>query len=243
MRAVRETGEVRTYGQYCPIARGAEVIAERWTPIILRNLLLGCRTFNDLSDGAPRLSRALLTKRLRELERAGLLTIQPKAAGRGSIYEPTQAGREAWDVLAALGTWGDRWTDVLPDHADPNAVLWSWCHNYQNAELLPDERTVVQFDFQDEKRRWIHEWFHIEDGTIELCLFDPGFGVDLVVRIEQPLAFAQWHLGLLEWRDVLGNGVTLTGPRQLQRALPTWNACPAFHRSRRQAEAHTAALA
>ena len=80
------------------------MLAERWTPIILRNVLQGCRTFNEISDGAPGLSRALLTKRLRELERAGLLNITPKPDGRGSFYEPTEAGREAWGVLAALGT-------------------------------------------------------------------------------------------------------------------------------------------
>lgn len=228
---------MRTYGQYCPIARGAEVIAERWTPIILRNLLQGWHTFNELSDGAPGLSRALLTKRLRELERAGLLTIEPKPNGRGSLYEPTQAGREAWAVLAALGTWGDRWTDVLQDHAGPNSVLWSWSHNYQNAGNLPATRIVVQFDFRNKNGKWIHEWFHIENQGIELCLFDPGFGVDLVVRIDDPVPFAQWHLGLVEWSDVLRGSVTMTGPRHLQRALPTWNACPDFHRRRRASEA------
>jgi DNA-binding HxlR family transcriptional regulator len=228
---------MRSYGQYCPIARGAEVIAERWTPVILRNLLQGCCTFNDLSEGAPGLSRALLTKRLRELQRAGLLTIEPKPSGRGSIYEPTQAGREAWDVLAALGAWGDRWTDVLPDHADPNAVLWSWSRSYPNVEQLPARRTVVQFDFTDDKRRRISEWFHIESQAIELCRFDPGFGIDLLVRIEDPLPFARWHLGLLSWPDVLSTSVTMTGPRHLQRALPTWNTCPASHRTRRAADA------
>lgn len=227
---------MRAYGQYCPIARGAEVLAERWTPIILRNLLKGCRTFNDLSAGAPGLSRALLTKRLRELERAGLLTIQPKPDGRGSFYEPTQAGREAWDVLAALGKWGDRWTDLLPEHADPNAVLWSWSHSYQNLDTLPEPRTIVEFQFRDQRRRAVHEWFHIEDRNIELCRFDPGFSIDLVASIDDPLPFAQWHLGLVEWRDVLHSSVTLIGPRHLQRALPTWNTCPESHRRRRAAE-------
>ena len=213
------------------------MIAERWTPVILRNLLQGCRTFTELSDGAPGLSRALLTKRLRELERFGLVTIEPKRTGHGSFYEPTQAGREAWNVLAALGTWGDRWTNVLPDHADPNAVLWSWCHNYQNLDALPQARTIVQFDFRDEKGRWMSEWFHIEHGTIDLCRFDPGFGVDLLVRIEDPSTFARWHLGLVEWPDVLRGGVTMTGPRHLQRALPSWNGCPSSHKRRREAEA------
>ena len=233
------SGRMRTYGQYCPIARGSEVLAGRWTPVILRNVLLGCRTFNDISAGAPGLSRALLTKRLRELERAELLTIVPKPGGRGSFYEPTEAGRDAWKVLVALGEWGDRWTDVLPEHADPNAVLWSWCQSYQRSEALPAKRTVVRFEFRDTNQRPLREWFHIENGTIELCRFDPGFGDDVIVHILDPVPFARWHIGLVEWQDILGSAVTVDGPPRLRRALPTWNACPDMHRQRRANEQRT----
>ena len=89
---------MRTYGQYCPIARAAELLAERWSIIILRNILVGCKTFNEIADGAPGLSRGLLSRRLRELERAGVLEIRPKPDGHGSIYAPTQAGRELSEV-------------------------------------------------------------------------------------------------------------------------------------------------
>jgi DNA-binding HxlR family transcriptional regulator len=230
---------MRTYGQYCPIARGAEVLAERWTPVILRNVLLGCCTFNEISAGAPGLSRALLTKRLRELERAELLTITPKPGGRGSLYEPTEAGREAWKVLAALGEWGDRWTDVLPDHADPNAVLWSWSQTYQRRDALPTRRVVVRFEFRDAKQRPIREWFHIENQSIELCRFDPGFPEDVVVRILDPVPFARWHIGLADWKDIVGSALTVEGPAALKKALPTWNACPDTHRRRRAAAGAT----
>src|SRR5215213_3202585 len=91
---------MRTYGQFCPIARGSEILAERWTPIILRNLLLGCWTFNEIAAGAPGLSRALLARRLRELERAGVLEIRAKPNGRGSVYEPTRPA----------GTWPGYWS-------------------------------------------------------------------------------------------------------------------------------------
>src|SRR5688572_26278566 len=111
---------MRTYGQYCPIARGSEVVAERWTPIILRNLLAGCNTFNEIAAGAPGLSRALLTRRLRELERAGVLEISPKADGHGSLYEPTPAGKDLEAVLSALGGWAERWTEITNEHADPD---------------------------------------------------------------------------------------------------------------------------
>lgn len=116
---------MRSYGQFCPIARGSEIFAERWTPIILRNLLLGCRTFNQIAAGAPGLSRALLARRLRELERAGLVAIHPKPDGRGSHYEPTPAAEAMWPVLHALSDWAQEWTDLTTEHADPDAVLWS----------------------------------------------------------------------------------------------------------------------
>ena len=132
--------EVRTYGQYCPIARASELLAERWSFIILRNIvLIGCRTFNEIADGAPGLSRGLLSKRLRDLERAGVIEIRPKPDGPGSTYEPTQAGRELSEVMLALQHWGSQWAELTPEHAHLGVVLrsarsipagkkiwWSW---------------------------------------------------------------------------------------------------------------------
>ncbi len=224
---------MKSYGQYCPIARAAEVLAERWTPIIMRNVLLGCQTFNEIAAGAPRIPRALLTSRLRELERAGLLEISPKPSGRGSLYRPTTAGREAWAVLKALGDWGDRWTDIEPEHADPNAVLWSWCQTYQRMEAIPQDRVVVRFDFADPRGRPIREWFLAERGQLDLCRFDPGFGDDVEVTIHDAQGFARWHMGLVDWADLLRGALEISGPRALCCALPTWNRAPDHHRERR----------
>src|SRR5215216_2739666 len=118
---------MRTYGQYCPIARASELLAERWSIIVLRNIvILGCRTFNEIADGAPGLSRGLLSKRLRELQRGGVIEIRAKAGGNGSTYEPTQAGRELSVVMSALQQWGSRWAELAPEHAHPGVVLWMW---------------------------------------------------------------------------------------------------------------------
>jgi DNA-binding HxlR family transcriptional regulator len=234
---------MRTYGQYCPIARGSEILAERWTPIILRNLLLGCTTFNDIAAGAPGLSRALLTTRLRELQRAGVIVITPKPGGRGSLYEPTPAGRDAWRVLKALGQWGDRWTEVLDEHADPRVVLWTWCEEFVATEHLPQRRVVVRFDHIDGRGRPARDWLLIEHGEVELCKFDPGFGDDLVVTIVDPLVFARWHLGLLGWGEALrSGGLRITGDSSLRRAFPTWNAGPRLHDQRRESTAPTPAV-
>jgi FAD/FMN-containing dehydrogenase/DNA-binding HxlR family transcriptional regulator len=224
---------MRNYGQYCPIARGSEILAERWVPIILRNVLLGCRTFNDIAAGAPGLSRTLLIRRLRELQHAGLVEISPKPDGRGSLYVPTRAGRELWPVLQALGDWAERWMEVTAEHADPDAVLWSWCHSSLRHDLLPDRRVVVRFEFTRLGRR-TRLWLLIDRCDGEICNFDPGFGDDVVVTVEDPLVFAQWHLGLVEWEAALKCGaIHVDGPRQLGRSLPTWNANPENRRRRR----------
>jgi DNA-binding HxlR family transcriptional regulator len=227
---------MRNYGQFCPIARGSEVLAERWTPIILRNLLLGCRTFNDIAAGAPGLSRALLSQRLRELERAGIIEVSPKSNGRGSYYEPTRAGRELWAVLGAIGDWAQRWTDVATEHADPETVLWSWSQAYLRHDLLPDRRVLVRFEFERQGRP-DRLWLHIEGREGEICRFDPRFGDDIVVIINDPVAFARWHLGLLEWPAALRVGaIEVSGTAPLRRALPTWNTSPEQH-ARKRAEA------
>jgi DNA-binding HxlR family transcriptional regulator len=225
---------MKTYGQFCPIARASEILAERWTPIILRNLFLGCTTFNEIAAGAPLLSRALLTKRLRELERVGVIEISPKADGHGSVYEPTQAGRELAAVLYAMGGWAEKWMDVTFQHSDPDVVLWSWCQTFWRAEKLPEGRVVVRFDFERGDRR-VRLWLLVEDKEVETCRRHPGFDEDLIVAIEDPLMFARWHLGLVEWGQVLRTrAIRVEGQRDLARALPTWNAGPEAHKQRRE---------
>jgi FAD/FMN-containing dehydrogenase/DNA-binding HxlR family transcriptional regulator len=228
---------MRGYGQFCPIARASEVLAERWTPIILRNLLLGCKTFNEISSGAPGLSRALLTKRLRELHRAKVIEIKPKPDGHGSLYEVTPAGRELWGVLVAMGDWAEKWKQVSPEHADPDMVLWSWCHGFMRRDLLPEHRVNIRFKFKIRQRE-IRVWLLIENKEAELCSFDPGFEEDAVVTIEDHLAFARWHLGLVDWGTaVRSNAIRIEGKRVIARALPTWNAGPRIHAAGRERHA------
>lgn len=217
---------MRSYQQYCPVARGAEVFAERWTPIIMRNILYGCHTFNEIAAGAPGLSRSLLTKRLRELERAGVITITPKDDGHGSRYEPTEAGLGLEPVLNALGVWGEMWMEVRPVHTEPGVILWSWCSVYLRRDLLPEKRVVVRFEFEYRGRPET-AWMLIDGGTAELCASDPGYGDDLLVEVNDALVFARWHLGQIDWANALrSGGLTVKGPPELRKALPTWNRRP-----------------
>ena len=215
---------MRTYGQYCPIARASELLAERWSLIILRNIVLvGCRTFNEIADGAPGLSRGLLSKRLRELERAGVIEIRPKPDGPGSIYEPTESGRELTAVMSALQEWGTKWAELTPEQAHPGVVLWAWATFYLDRDRLPQRRVLVGFDYPtvDGGRRG---WLLIERGDAEICEKYPGGEEELVVVVHEPVVFARWHLGELRWGDALRSGaIEVTGSRSLARALPTWH--------------------
>lgn len=216
---------MRTYGQYCPIARASELLAEGWSIIILRNIvILGCRTFNEIADGAPGLSRGLLSKRLRELEHAGVLEIRAKPDGRGSTYSPTEAGRELAGVLVALQHWGSRWANLTPEHAHPGVVLWMWATFFLDRDRLPKRRALVRFDYPTLRGGGSRNWLLIEYGDAEICEKHPGGDEQLVVIVNDPLAFARWHLGELRWGTALRSGaIEVRGSRSLARALPTWH--------------------
>lgn len=221
---------MRSYGQFCPIARASELLAERWTPIILRNLLLGCSTFGQLAAGAPGLSRALLTKRLRELERAGIIEIEPKPDGHGSLYILTPAGRDLWGVVNSMGGWAQKWLEVTPAHADPDLILWSWVSTFLRRDMLPEGRVLVRFDFPGQATWRKRCWLLVEDGEVEICPNDPGFAEDLVVLVSEPLTFARWHLGEVEWSAALRSGdIQVIGSPELAKALPRWNSGPDKH--------------
>jgi DNA-binding HxlR family transcriptional regulator len=211
---------MKGYGQYCPIARASEIFAERWTPIIVRNIILGCRTFGAIEKGAPGISRTLLAQRLKLLERHGIVKRTPQRGARGSTYTMTEAGEGLWDVCVSLGTWGATWLEVAPEHLDPYVVLWSMSNSLDRDEI-PARRLVLRFEFPDlrAKNRF---WLLIEDGHGEVCLKHPGFDEDLIVRANSEW-FAKWHMGWISWDEAKRKGISLEGPRDLVRAFPRWD--------------------
>jgi DNA-binding HxlR family transcriptional regulator len=223
---VRETGVVRTYGQYCPIARGAEIFAERWTPLIIRNLYLGCGSFSEILEGAPGLSATLLSQRLKHLEHFGIVESVPKPGGHGHGYRLTSAGHDLFAVCRSLGEWGARWLEIAPENLDPFVALWSMC-NALRQDRLPDRRVVIRFDFTGRPRRE-RFWLLIERGDTEICKTSPGLDEDLHVTAEAE-AFVKWHAGQLTWRQATSGGrIQLEGPSSLVRDFPTWNARSMF---------------
>jgi DNA-binding HxlR family transcriptional regulator len=215
---------MRTYGQYCPIARASEILTERWTPIIVRNLMAGCTTYSEISAGAPGLSHSLLTQRLRLLERVGVVNRHPKPSGHGAVYQLTDSGRDLQGVLWALRDWGEKWLELGDQHTNPALVLWAWCTSYLAREQLPDHRVVVRFEFAaDQPEQAGRLWLLVDNGDAEVCKHHPGFDEDLVVQTDAR-TFARWHMKQLEWADALRSGrIRITGPRALAKALPTWN--------------------
>jgi DNA-binding HxlR family transcriptional regulator len=214
---------MRTYGQYCPIARGAEIFAERWTPLIVRNLYLGCGSFSEILEGAPGLSRTLLAQRLRQLERLGVVGSVPKPEAR---YELTPAGHDLFRVCQSLGEWGARWLEIAPENLDPFVALWSMCKALRR-ERLPDRRVVIRFDFTGRPRRERY-WLLIERGETEICKTYPGLDEDLYITAEAE-AFVKWHAGQLAWAQAIRERrIRLDGLSSLVRAFPTWNARSMF---------------
>ena len=211
------------YRQYCPIARASEILAERWTPLIVRNLMFGAVTFSAIAKGAPTMSRSVLIKRLDELEHAGVIESRLKPDGRGHLYQLTEAGADLSEVIYALAAWGERWIEVTTERSDPGFALWAWCQVQLDRSALPAGRVVVAFTFPDERPGNRRYWLLIENGDAEVCYSDPGGEPDLMVEARS-LPFVDWHRGCRTWRDVLRSGdVKLTGPTWLRRSFPSWN--------------------
>lgn len=208
------------YGQFCPVALGAEIFAERWTPLILRELLMGGRRFSDIHRGVPRISRNLLTQRLHALQRSGIIEQRPAQDGHQE-YHLTTGGRELGSVIDALGTWGYRWAakDLEDKDLDPDFCMWS-LRRLVRIDALPEQRVVLLFHFRGHTDRVF--WLVFQRPEVDLCLFDPGYEVNLEIEADvQSLArVCLGHLALLEaMRD---GRVEVHGSPHYRNALPSW---------------------
>lgn len=200
------------YGQYCPISRALDVLGERWSLLIIRDMLVGATRFNDLARGLPGLSRSLLAKRLRQFERANLVERVDNE------YHLTQAGRELEPIVFGFGEWGARWTfgEPNPEELDAALLLW-WMHTRLDTSELPGKRHVLRFRFTDDPRPF---WILIESGVASVCLVDPGFEVDVTVTSDLASLYQVW-LGRLPINDAIGSGrLEFVGPTALTRRMP-----------------------
>jgi DNA-binding HxlR family transcriptional regulator len=202
----------RGYGQYCPIVRAVEVLGERWSVLIVRDLLLGTTRFNDLARGLPGLSRSLLSRRLRQLEMAGIVV------KRDGEYLLAPAGRDLEPIVFGLGAWGARWAFGPPrrEELDPALLLW-WAHSRIDAAILPERRVVLAFVLSDPSFR---AWLVVDDAGTSVCRADPGFEVDAWLTTDVATLAEVW-LGRLPILDALRTGdLVITGDREVVDALP-----------------------
>jgi DNA-binding HxlR family transcriptional regulator len=210
---------MRTYGQYCPVARTSELLAERWTPIIIRNLLGGCRTFTEIRQGAPGIPTALLANRLDSLERHGIIERERGPSGRGWCYRLTEQGQDLKAVCDAMGQWGARWLEIEPHHRDPAYVLWATT-KLVDVGKLPDQTVVVRFELQDRPRD--SYWLLLRKPTPELCTKGTGYVEDIIARTDAA-CLIDIHLRRTSYREALRSGrLCLEGPPQLTSAFITW---------------------
>ena len=219
-----------SYKQFCPVAMAAEVLCTRWTVVLIREMIAGSTRFNDLRRGVPRMSPALLSQRLKELEAAGI--VERPAAGS---YQLTPAGRALEPLIEAFGIWGQRWveTEVSLQHLDVSLLMWDMRRNLDPTPL-PPSRAVIQFHYPAlplDKRRW---WLLVEPAKrVDLCSVDPGFDVDLYVSADLRTMTAVW-MGLDTVRDAIERkGVIVSGDPALAANMQRWLGLSPFAKERK----------
>ena len=215
MTAARKQGDAMLrYGQFCPVAKAAEIFADRWTPLIVRELCFGPKTFGDLLFAMPLISRTMLAQRLKEMAEAEVIGIEPKSQGRGHLYRLTAAGEDFRALIEQMSAWGQRWNQAIaPDELDPKLLMFG-ARRQIDLATLPAGRTVIRFEFRgvpkpkSKERYW---WLVIQRPEPEICLKNPGFEVDAVVSADLA-AFTRLSLGYLGLEEALGRQ-----PRRIRR--------------------------
>ena len=214
-----------SYKQFCPVAMAAEILCTRWTVVLLRELIAGSTRFNDLRRGVPRMSPALLSQRLKELEAANVISRTASPTEPGVFeYQLTEAGRELEPLVQAFGIWGQRWVDseLSLQHLDAPLLMWDMRRNL-DPNPMPKRRSVIQFQYPalpPGQRSW---WLLVEPNAgVDVCSIDPGFDVDLYVSTDLRTMTAIW-MGLDTVRAALrSERMLLTGDRELAAHMQTW---------------------
>jgi DNA-binding HxlR family transcriptional regulator len=227
--------EQGSYGQFCPVSMAAEVVCSRWTVLVLREMLCGTTRFNELRRGVPRMSPSLLSKRLKELEAAGVVRTAP---GPGGVveYRLTEAGEDLRPIVMAMGFWGQRWVEsqLSLRNLDPSLLMWDMRRNL-NPEPLPLRRTTIQFQYPElpaSRRNW---WLVVDGGTVDLCAVDPGFELDLLVTCALRTMTAIW-MGIASVGQETATGrLKLDGDPAVARAMQRWLGLSPFAGAERRA--------
>lgn len=214
----------RGYNQFCPISKAAEVVANRWTPLILRELMANIRSFNDIHRGVPLISKAVLTTRLQELEYQGIVERRIREGGHPE-YWLTPAGEALRNVVSALGHWGlvHARDAIKPTDLDPTYLLWGF-RKRAILDALPKRRIVIRFEFAGvpaNRKKFRVLWLVLERSGADVCLKDPGYDIDLVFR-GNIADFVRVYLGHALWLEMVGKRIAVEGDAALAKQAPSW---------------------
>jgi DNA-binding HxlR family transcriptional regulator len=214
-----------SYNQFCPVAMAAEILGARWTLVLLRELVAGSTRFNELRRGLPRMSPALLSKRLKDLEAAGIVS-RSKVPGEPGVYDYrlTDAGRDLKPVVEAVGAWGHRWieTEASLRNLDPMLLMWDMRRNI-DPRPLPRRRSVIQVIFNGLRQAQKNWWLLVTPGEeADLCSVDPGFDVDLYLATDLRTMTEIWMGYTTITRAKEAGKLTVTGDRQIEAQLGKW---------------------
>jgi DNA-binding HxlR family transcriptional regulator len=216
------------YGQFCPVALASEILCSRWTTLVVRELLSGSTRFNDLRRGVPKMSPALLSKRLKELQKAGIVAASRKP--NGSVdYRLSESGEELRPLIMGLGNWAQRWVEsrITLKNLDPSLLMWD-VRRCLNVKLLPDRRCTIQFLYRElppSRQSW---WLVVDGGAVDVCDFDPGHELDLLVKSSLRSMTAIW-MGLTTIKQEAESGdLEIEGDPSLARSMQQWLGLSAF---------------
>jgi len=220
-----------SYNQFCPVAMAAEIIGARWTLVVLRELVVGSTRFNELRRGVPRMSPALLSKRLKDLETAGIVTRSPVRGEPDTFeYRLTKAGQDLRPVIEAVGAWGQRWIETKASLAnlDPNLLMWDMRRRI-DPKPMPRRRSTIQIIFNDQREALRNWWLIVQPGKpVDLCWVDPGLDVDLYLATDLRTMTEVWMGYTTIAKAKEANKLVITGSAQLETTLAAWMCLSTF---------------
>ena len=213
---------MKSYGQFCPVAKAAELFCERWTALILRDLAGGATRFSELQRGVPLASPTILSRRLRQLEAEGVIERRRSPSGRSWTYHLTPAGAEFAPLVEALGIWGQRWSrrDLADHEVDLGLLVWAMEKSVHPEAFA--RRPVVQVVFTDQPKNKRHWWFVNDEDGCELCVDDPGYEVDLHIEVTLRDMIYIWRGDLTLARALEFGRLEALGSARARKALPRW---------------------
>jgi DNA-binding HxlR family transcriptional regulator len=215
---------MKGFGQFCPVAKATEVLGEKWTPLIIRELISDDQSFNNLRKGVPLMSPSLLSARLKTLEHAGV--VERNKTDAGVTYTLTEAGAELAPVIEQLGVWGQRWarSDLSKKDLDPSLLMWD-AHRRIDTSYFPEGRSVLRFEFVDYPSKFRLWWLVVTDGEVDICLKDPGYEVTLYVQSTLKSMTQVWVGDMSITKATREKLVKLTGDTDLKKSIASWIGC------------------